>query len=71
MPLPPCNDHKMRAVYVAMVYEMFAPCPHTFNRTAQLVLGHSDIAESLAYSDVRVEGCDAIRGVHGPLQLSQ
>ena len=33
--------------------------------------GHSDIAESLAYSDVRVEGCDAIRGVHGPLQLSQ
>lgn len=68
-PLPKCNDHKCRAIYAAMVYELF-DCPHTFNRTCQLVLGHTDIADSLSYSDVKLGRCDALRDVHGPLCLS-
>ena len=67
-PLPKCNDHKCRAIYAAMVYVMFE-CPQTFNMTAMKVLGHRDLADSLSYSDVRLEGCDSIRGAHGPLQL--
>jgi len=68
-PLPRCNEHKMRAIYAALVYELF-DCPHTFNRTCQIVLGHSDITDSLSYSDALIRGCDGLRDVHGPLCLS-
>ena len=57
-----------KKLYAAMVYVMFE-CPQTFNMTCMRVLGHRDIQDSLSYSDLRLEGCDAIRGVHGPLQL--
>jgi len=69
-PLPRCNDHKMRAIYAALAFEMF-DCEHTFNRTCQLVLGHSCILDSLSYSDVKLKRCDALRDVHGPLELSE
>jgi hypothetical protein len=69
-PLPRCNDHKMRAIYAALVYELF-DAAHTFNRTCQLILGHSDIGDSLSYSDVKLKRCDGLRDVHGPLILSE
>jgi len=68
IPLPACHLHSLRAIYAALVYEMYA-CSHQFCYTAMKVLGHAHLSESLAYSYVRVLGVDGYRGALGPLQF--
>jgi hypothetical protein len=70
VPLPPCHLHSLRAIYAALVYELFASS-HQFCYTAMRILGHSHLQESLPYSYVRVLGVDGVRGVFGPLQFLQ
>jgi hypothetical protein len=58
------HPHDLRSVYVALVYELFES-PYTLARTAMAILGHTQLGESLSYSNVRVH--NAQRGVLGAL----
>jgi hypothetical protein len=61
-----CHNHSLRAIYVRYVFEMFA-CDESFARAAMRSCCHDSIAESLSYSHVHLQGCEAIRDTLGPL----
>ena len=46
------RPHDLRALYAAMVHQAFDFGAVTFNRVAMQVLGHSSLAQSLAYNTV-------------------
>ena len=68
--LPPCNVHKLRSIYVAIVYEAYnCQSKYSLAKTAMLVCGHENLEESLCYNSVHLHpgGIDGMRGSLGEL----
>ena len=64
--VPPCNIHKLRSVYNAMVNVLWTS-PVSGPRTAMRILGHCTLHDSLHYSSIRLDGLDGLRGSRGNL----
>ena len=62
------NEHVMRSIYAAYVYECFQ-CDSTFARTIMGVLGHTALQDSLAYNNVKLEGAEPLKGAFGELRI--
>ena len=60
------NEHTLRSMYAAYVYQCFQ-CHASFARTAMGVLGHEALQDSLAYSNVKLNGAEALCGSFGPM----
>ena len=60
------NEHVLRYIYAAYVYQCFQ-CHTSFAHTVMGVLGHETLQDSLAYSSVKLNGAEALRGAFGVL----
>ena len=62
------NEHVLRSMYAAYVYQCFQ-CHASFARTIMGVLGHETLQDSLAYSNVKLTGAEALSGAFGTLLI--